>query len=227
MDQFFQIALNPTCDTSPPFDQKDMDEFLAMVTAALAAAPGLSFVRAVYLISEQMTKAALQEDDRGFVCNRGCGFCCHQLVSCTELEWVEIRGFLVSLEQKRRYHVGKALKKLRGQFMEYIRTHPIKKSDAETSMKVRSHWAGKPCPFLGQEGECVIYPVRPFECRAYYSTEVCTDLLPGHMTIYPFVWQKIASTVLVDEQMKLLPEGAEIPYLPLPFWLDTDELLKI
>jgi Fe-S-cluster containining protein len=74
-------------------------------------------------------------------CTKGCASCCHMNVTITSTEADRL---------------GKAI----GRPPVVVR-HPIQRSI--------DHFAGQPCTFLGERGECSVYAHRPLACRKHAS----------------------------------------------------------
>lgn len=91
-------------------------------------------------------------------CAAGCGWCCHQQVGVSVPEAVAIAAHIVSLPQAERQALTERI--------------------AETDQRTRGLSTGErarariACAFLGADGRCMIYPVRPLRCRGLYSIDV-------------------------------------------------------
>lgn len=83
-------------------------------------------------------------------CRNRCSYCCHQAVSITAIEAARIAN-----------HLG----------IGYTNIAPI--SDVNEAIKAvyttRDKYFGVPCTFLGSDGACGIYEVRPLECALLYN----------------------------------------------------------
>jgi Fe-S-cluster containining protein len=90
-------------------------------------------------------------------CKRGCNYCCHLEVGCLAPEAIRIADHL------RKTRSPKELSSL----ITKMRRHS--KFRASLPLRQRSSGNVAPCPFLGQEGECGIYEVRPLNCRTYLT----------------------------------------------------------
>lgn len=75
---------------------------------------------------------------------KGCGNCCMESVGINLVEFINIYDYLIEREELRK----KCMKKV----IDYYFTEYIKKS---------------PCPFKDNDNRCLIYPVRPLNCRIY------------------------------------------------------------
>ncbi|MDA8230396.1 MAG: YkgJ family cysteine cluster protein [Magnetospirillum sp.] len=96
-------------------------------------------------------------------CAPGCGWCCHQQVGVSVPEAVAIARHVGALPRAERdalaERVGAADRRTRG-----LTTHG----------RARARIA---CAFLGADGRCLIYAVRPLRCRGLHSIDAgfCAD----------------------------------------------------
>jgi Fe-S-cluster containining protein len=98
--------------------------------------------------------------DRPPACKQGCACCCHGLkVDVSAPEAIAIAEFLRGLTPEELAQTSEQM----AEEAEYART-----------LDVEARWREQtPCAFLEDEsGECVIYDVRPFACRAHTSMSV-------------------------------------------------------
>ena len=137
---------------------------------------GQSPILAIYELHDELLAAELAKGDVILACERGCGFCCHQLINVTKLEWQEIVKFIDTLPFRQKYWIKRRSDVA---FQEWKRYDRSLRSDQKTPtvaniLRAYSDWMGKaPCPFLNGENSCDIYPVRPIMCRTYTSTHKC------------------------------------------------------
>jgi len=130
------------------------------------------------LPKKERTKALLQkidsihaEADMGPVsCRKGCSSCCHQPIRLVDeeldliIEYVKVNDIKINLkklEQQNRFQPN--------DYFEY--------PDKESA-----------CVFLGVDGACRIYPVRPSTCRNYHVTsppENCKNKHKGNRKNFP------------------------------------------
>lgn len=100
-------------------------------------------------------------------CRAGCGWCCHQQVGITIYEAVRIAAHLGALPPEQ----GRPL-------IERTRADAKVTAGLSTAAWAESRRA---CAFLGSDGTCRIYAVRPLRCRGLYSIDAnfcaasCTD----------------------------------------------------
>lgn len=118
------------------------------------------------------------------VCRRGCSACCTQNVTITALEGVEILRFVLT-EDLAPWLAGR---------LKRPRTHQPAKTTtndfASACLEGRDADPGNtpnlsPCPFL-ENALCRIYPVRPFSCRVFVSSERCSAGQPAVVPDYYF-----------------------------------------
>ena len=106
-------------------------------------------------------------DAPDFDCRKGCSWCCHQSVSVT---WPEVLNIVCYLEQNLKPAQAKALMELSKDKADKI----LKK------MQIKSNVAFHkiPCLFL-EDDICTIHSVRPLQCRGGFSEEedYCKSLL--------------------------------------------------
>lgn len=159
----------------------------------------ISLVRAMYEVFDQWMENAIQQGKVRFACHKGCGQCCYQMVTCTQLEWHEIETYLKTIKVGRKDLICRLLaaqKSWRRYCVEHtniLATH---------SLEVYRDWFKKPCPFLNQKGSCDIYPVRPIDCRTTHAYTRCTD--PGNQNIVRFVfdWELYPNNWILEEQAR-------------------------
>lgn len=97
-------------------------------------------------------------------CSKGCGDCCCLYVECTAIEAELIRDYVQA-------NFSKDDKEI---FMNKIKELlPVIPSPYEIkeNIKIANNYLSKkiPCVFLSDEKTCMIYPVRPFNCRKFLS----------------------------------------------------------
>jgi len=119
------------------------------------------------------------------VCRRYCSLCCTRNVTLTTLEGYKIIEYLIAdnklylLEKikaescKKRFQPSITINRLADMCM-HDENIPEEESLPE--------WGE--CPFL-QDNECPIYPVRPFGCRCFVSSQICGE--GGEAVTEPFV----------------------------------------
>ena len=103
-------------------------------------------------------------------CRRGCAYCCHQLVPLTTLEAQRIAEHVSRLPRTERRDIGKAVDRQTQKFATWAKSRPS--GDVrDRAVNLAYLQQQIPCPFLGAENECRIYPVRPLICRGHHALE--------------------------------------------------------
>lgn len=141
-------------NTSLPFAALDQ------IAADLDRTVGTWFARA---------RATGRPEDRP-ACRRGCAFCCHQLVPLTTLEAQRIGDYLSGMPRNQRRQIESSLEKHLSRFSQWVKNRPA--GDVrDRAVNLDYLRQRNPCPFLGTENECRIYPVRPLLCRGHHALE--------------------------------------------------------
>jgi len=124
-----------------------------------AAAQASAAAAAAFEVSWRMARARV-EDEAPLACRAGCDACCFQHVAILPIEAIAIAA---ALDRDR--DEGPGLRaRLAGTD---AKTHDL---DAPSRRRARI-----PCAFLGAEGRCEIYEIRPIRCRGLHSrdAELC------------------------------------------------------
>lgn len=103
-------------------------------------------------------------------CKAGCGWCCHQQVGVSAPEAIRIAVHLRALPASEAEAIGARVTEV-----------AARTAGMTTHQRAASKLA---CPFLGADGGCMIYSVRPLRCRSLHSIDVefciaCHDDLDG------------------------------------------------
>lgn len=115
------------------------------------------------------------------VCGLGCTFCCTFMgnIDMTTLEGLIIRRRIKDFPEPLQDSIGDRLT-----------------ADA----KNRDDGRESPCPFLEEDGSCLIYDVRPFSCRKLYSIRKCDDGGPMvHRRFHELAGEAIREIQLLDD----------------------------
>lgn len=133
-------------------------------------------------------------------CAAGCGWCCHQQVGISVPEAVRIARHLDSLPAAQA-----------GLLRRNVRQTAQKVAALTPGQRARARIA---CAFLGADGSCQIYDVRPLRCRGLYSIDrdfciACHDdidamqakleqglLRPVFLTVPPGIFDSALSGIL-------------------------------
>lgn len=181
----------------------------------LMSGSNLSFIEAVYKVLGTRVQEEIQKSGIEIACSKGCSACCYQLVTCTSLEYEEIKRYLQSLPRPQRRFILNSTKKIVQQWQKYFRGrqqliefHPERLHDL---------WRGKPCPFLSRsDGVCRIYPVRPIDCRTFISTKKCGPFRYDGVLRMHFEPEKWANNFILEEEQRL---RGMMGTTPLLHWL--------
>ncbi len=101
-------------------------------------------------------------------CRRGCAACCSQLVPLTTLEAQRIADHLSRMPRQERRPIAASVERHLGRFQAWAMQRP---PGEVYGREVNLDYLRQriPCPFLGSENECRIYPVRPLICRGHHA----------------------------------------------------------
>ncbi|MDJ0927355.1 MAG: YkgJ family cysteine cluster protein [Gammaproteobacteria bacterium] len=102
-----------------------------------------------------------QLGDQQFACQRGCAWCCHQLIVLTH--WEDGRQILAAAR-------GRLTPEEFGVFERRIRDQAQAITKMGHAAAEALQWT---CPLL-KDGECVVYDLRPVACRSVFSTDAAT-----------------------------------------------------
>ncbi len=115
--------------------------------------------------------------DEDLACKKGCAACCTQNVMITAVEGELIHRFIRE-QDKREWFAAKFQKKAKTRRPE-ITTNGFAASCLDgNDVEPDSYGSSEVCPFL-EEDCCSIYEVRPFSCRCFASTKVCSPGVPA------------------------------------------------
>ncbi len=125
--------------------------------AAVCAALDAVFQHAESYWTARRTNVHYMLSAPASACKAGCGWCCHQQVGVSVPEAIRVAAHLAALPEDERAPLVAALRTVDGQTR-----------GMSTGERARS---GLPCPFLGADGACRIYAVRPLRCRGLHSID--------------------------------------------------------
>lgn len=91
-------------------------------------------------------------------CAAGCGWCCHQQVGVSPVEAIRVAEHVRALPPDEQAPLRRRIEELDA------RTRGL-----DTDARARLRLA---CAFLGADGRCGIYSVRPLRCRGVHSTDL-------------------------------------------------------
>ena len=127
----------------------------------------LDTLNQIYALYNDFSKAL------SMACRRGCSMCCTQNVTMTTLEGRRIIEYLRSNDEETLLSLAHGTPR-----SEWYRP-TITTNDfalfclkGEAPPKEQNNCSGIACTFLSNS-ECMIYEVRPFGCRCFFSTQAC------------------------------------------------------
>jgi uncharacterized protein len=132
-------------------------------------------LQALYRDFEEKTRAYRKDA----VCLAGCADCCTNVGS---VDAVSLEGWLI-LERLKTMDPAR-----RSQF----------KRKLEENARIKREAIYARCAFLMDNGNCAIYPVRPFSCRRLYSLVRCGESGP---TVHRQVWKMAEETVAALQRL--------------------------
>jgi Fe-S-cluster containining protein len=191
------------------------EEFLALLSGIKS---GIALVKEVYDLHDRLTSEFIKNNPIACGEAGSCGSCCRQLVVCTTLEMELIVEYLKSLAKPFRKKIVKNA--LMDALKFYFQNEKTITSSASPEI-ISEHllWAhrGKRCIYLGKFNRCMIYPVRPIDCRIAKSAEKCFegDSKKEHKTIRLY-FDQVASNIIMDEEERINGSREVIPLISWP-----------
>lgn len=186
-----------------------------------------SFVLATYRTFDEFFIKELETSGIILTCAKGCSKCCRTFITSTEMEINEVIGFVNRLPRITRMPiVRRALAQAR-EWRDYVGDNAFKIK--VEPFKVYKDWA-KPCPFLGEDGACDVYPVRIVDCRTLSAIGPCTleervryfgDIHAVGPLRYRFLSEDWASNLIMQSVQKMmgLSSPTQVPVTPILEWL--------
>jgi len=118
-------------------------------------------------------------------CKKKCSICCTRNVTMTTLEGYKLAENLIS-EDKAGYFKKVETVSLKKRYKPEITVNKLAelcaKGEEPPEEDIDHSWGE--CPLL-TDGECPVYPVRPFGCRCFISSRDCGET--GHAEVEPFI----------------------------------------
>jgi len=125
------------------------------------------FLPPLHKAYDRYVAKVLQSEDRRITCKSGCSACCRHFV--TSVEPFEILA--IHLRIRNSAHYADLLFACHGRASQFERILQAEGEDGEAEDRAlyRYFVRGAACPFLGKEGTCRIYDLRPMSCRMFFS----------------------------------------------------------
>jgi Fe-S-cluster containining protein len=115
-------------------------------------------------------------------CRRGCAACCHQLVPLSTLEAQRVAGHISRLPRAERRELVKSVDRQAQRFAVWAATKPPG-GPQDRLVNIDYLKQHIPCPFLGSQNECRVYPVRPLVCRGHHALGTNANCQTGENAI--------------------------------------------
>lgn len=188
----------------------------------------LSFILAVYQTFDEFYKMEADITGTILACKKGCSKCCYTLITSTEMEIDEVIGFINRLPSANRIPLVKRIRTMSSKWRDYFTQNKFEiESDP---FKVFRDWHD-PCPLLGTDGSCEVYPVRIADCRTLTSLRPCdfpdeqtsffADINtegPVRYRLLSESWPTNLITKRLQEKMGL-SDPSQAPVTPILHWL--------
>lgn len=173
----------------------------------------LPFLLALYQTIDELTAKARTNENPPLACCAGCDYCCHQVVTCTLMEWRVIREHLLSDPR------SVAIARLRERAAQWRRLYAEFGGNLPTNPGEIPGILGKQaCVFLDDTGKCAVYPVRPLACRVHVSAVRCDEHEGRRAQNFRYLWELWANNWQLEQDAKTNGTG-KFGVTPLPHWL--------
>ncbi|MDD5146852.1 MAG: hypothetical protein PHN39_03910 [Candidatus Pacebacteria bacterium] len=159
---------------------------------------GMSYIMAVYAALDKYLANEIKDSGVALTCGKGCAVCCYQMISCTKPEMDEIILFISRMEKGARHDLKKQLGQFAEEWEQYYSKNQL--SLTQNPFLFVNDWKGKPCPFLGSDGACIIYPVRIIDCRTLSSLRKCETFETSRAQRHRFACETWANNLILDHQ---------------------------
>lgn len=188
-------------------------EFEELVGVEVNKHPGkISYIKAVYVVLDRCLKDELANSGVSLACGKGCAVCCRQMISCTKGEVDEIILFINGIKDKKNRRALKhKLENFADGWEDYRSQQPSQDAFLRNPFKFVEDWMGKPCPFLGTDGACIIYPVRIIDCRTMSSVKKCEDFETSGAKRLRFDCEILANNLILEHQEDRFGYQAVVP----------------
>lgn len=182
--------------------KKAQEEFLRQL---LPYKKGAALIREIYSLMDKFTDLYMSAGNK-IACRKVCANCCYQLTFATNLEMLAICDFLKS--HPRNAPIFKKLNEEHKKFCNFLDGKTLSKNFLEKWLEeketIAKAFAGSPCPFLGEDLLCMIYQVRPMDCRLLKVEKPCSEHKDGdpEPKIFRLLFEQVASDLILEEEIK-------------------------
>ncbi len=186
----------------------------------------VSVVLATYRTFDEYFDKEIKASGITLTCRKGCSSCCHTFITSTEMEIDEVIRFINQLPRTSRMPLVRKVMGQAREWRDYYNKNRLK-IECDT-FKAFNNWPN-PCPFLGDNGSCEIYPVRIVDCRTLTTLGPCTlpkvkyfgDVKVEGPVRYRFFSEEWASNLIMQtaQQRMGLSSPMQVPVTPILQWL--------
>jgi len=147
-------------DTNKIYDKITNVLMSEIYNKQLSVSNGREFLNKIYKLYDEGN----EQFEKYASCSKGCSDCCCLYVECTAIEAELIRDYVQANFPKDDKEV------FMNKVKELLPTIPSP-YEIKENIKIAHNYLSKkiPCVFLSDEKTCMIYPVRPFNCRKFLS----------------------------------------------------------
>lgn len=161
----------------------DISNFLLkdILDKELSVSKGKEYLKHLYDRAEKGTSHFAKYTS----CKKGCSGCCHIYMDCTAIEAELIREYILkNFNEKQIISLNNKIKETIDQIPEYKEI-----LEAIDKNNLINKYGAKhlPCIFLSEDNSCLIYEVRPFNCRKLISFSRNTDCIESESIVRPNV----------------------------------------
>lgn len=159
----------------------DISKFLLkdILDKELSVSKGKEYLKYLYRNAENGTSHFAKYA----ACKKGCSGCCHIYMDCTAIEAELIREYILeNFDENQIMLLNKKIKETINEIPEYKDILEIDNKNNLINKYAAKHL---PCIFLSEDNSCLIYPVRPFNCRKLISFSDSSDCINGKSIVRP------------------------------------------
>lgn len=159
----------------------DISNFLLkeILDKELGVSKGKEYIKYLYKINEEGTRVFSKYAS----CEKGCSNCCHIYMDCTAIEAELIREYV--LKKFNEEQICSFNNKIRVTVDELPTYMDILERDNADNLVKLSFDKHLPCIFLSKDNTCLIYEVRPFNCRKLINFSEAIACSKGESIVRP------------------------------------------
>ena len=170
------------------------------------------------------------DQNRPVSCRAGCMACCHQTVPVTAPEAFDLLDHVQSLNDAARTRLEARFEDAQRKIEEAGLSDRLHPSDETETATLRRAYFGLAirCPFLGADGLCTVYEIRPFACREHLVTSDparCDEPASGDVALLPVVAHM--GSILADLASEMWPSApSTMPLTETLNWARQNSALR-